>query len=73
MKLLSAQPAGGAMPLGAQRLVLDEATSHLDVGRERQVRAAVNRLKITRIVIAHRPETITSVDRMLVVNGGRCR
>lgn len=51
-------------------LVLDEATSHLDVERERQVNAAVNRLKITRIVIAHRPETIASADRVLVVNNG---
>jgi ATP-binding cassette subfamily B protein RaxB len=51
-------------------LVLDEATSHLDIDRERQVNAAVNRLKITRIVIAHRPETIASADRVLVVNNG---
>jgi ATP-binding cassette subfamily B protein RaxB len=54
-------------------LVLDEATSHLDVERERLVNAAVNRLKITRIVIAHRPETIASADRVLVVEGGRCQ
>nr|WP_184674436.1 peptidase domain-containing ABC transporter [Rhodanobacter sp. A1T4] len=51
-------------------LVLDEATSHLDIERERQVNAAVNRMRITRIVIAHRPETIASAQRALLVNGG---
>lgn len=51
-------------------LVLDEATSHLDVECERQVNAAVNRMQITRIVIAHRPETIASVQHALVVANG---
>ena len=41
-------------------LVLDEATSHLDVSREREVNTAIVRLRVTRIVIAHRPETIAS-------------
>lgn len=52
-------------------LVLDEATSHLDVDRERQVNALVRGLRLTRIVIAHRPETIASADRVLVMSGGR--
>lgn len=51
-------------------LVLDEATSHLDIERERQVNAAVHRLAITRIVIAHRPETIASAQHTLVVANG---
>lgn len=51
-------------------LVLDEATSHLDVERERQVNAAINRLQITRIVIAHRPETIASAPRVLMMIDG---
>ncbi|WHZ18938.1 MAG: Bacteriocin/lantibiotic efflux ABC transporter, permease/ATP-binding protein [Rhodanobacteraceae bacterium] len=51
-------------------LVLDEATSHLDIERERQVNAAVNRLAITRIVIAHRPETIASAQHVLQVSNG---
>jgi len=46
-------------------LVLDEATSHLDVARERLVNGAVQQLKLTRIIIAHRPETIASVDRVI--------
>jgi ATP-binding cassette subfamily B protein RaxB len=52
-------------------LVLDEATSHLDVNNERLVSAAVARLRLTRIVVAHRPETIASCDRVLVMRAGR--
>ena len=52
-------------------LVLDEATSQLDVEGERWVNAAVGRLKLTRVIIAHRPETIASADRVLVLQGGR--
>jgi ATP-binding cassette subfamily B protein RaxB len=51
-------------------LVLDEATSHLDIQRERLVNAAVRQLKITRIVIAHRPETIASADKAIVLRDG---
>ena len=52
-------------------LFLDEATSALDVERERQVNAAVRGLALTRILIAHRPETIASADRVIVLQGGR--
>ncbi len=51
-------------------LVLDEATSHLDVEREQQVNAAVQRLRITRIVIAHRPETVASAHKAVSMGGG---
>lgn len=46
-------------------LVLDEATSHLDVERERLVNAAVQRLRITRVVIAHRPETVAAAGKVI--------
>lgn len=52
-------------------LVLDEATSHLDVQREQQVNAAVSMLNMTRLIVAHRPETIASASRVIVLNGGR--
>lgn len=52
-------------------LILDEATSHLDVIRERQVSEAIRRLGLTRIIVAHRPETIASADRVLVMDAGR--
>lgn len=46
-------------------LVLDEATSHLDVARERQVNDAICNLPVTRITIAHRPETIAMAERVI--------
>ncbi|MFC3815011.1 peptidase domain-containing ABC transporter [Lysobacter sp. GCM10012299] len=52
-------------------LFLDEATSHLNVERERLVNAAVRDLKVTKVIIAHRPETIASADRVLLMHGGR--
>jgi len=52
-------------------LVLDEGTSHLDADHERRVNAAVSRLGITRIIIAHRAETIAAADRVLVLSGGK--
>ena len=52
-------------------LFLDEATSHLDVERERLVNEAVRQLKLTKVIIAHRPETISSADRVLAMQGGR--
>lgn len=51
-------------------LILDEATSHLDIERERQVGAAISSLKLTRIVVAHRKETIEAADRCLLLSGG---
>ena len=51
-------------------LALDEATSHLDVGRERQVNDAIRQLKLTRLIIAHRPETIASADRTVILGQG---
>ncbi|KWO47526.1 ABC transporter [Burkholderia sp. MSMB1459WGS] len=52
-------------------LVLDEATSHLDLHREQQVNAAIGALQMTRVIIAHRPETIASAGRVVMLNGGR--
>jgi ATP-binding cassette subfamily B protein RaxB len=52
-------------------LFLDEATSALDVQKERAVNDAIRSLKLTRIVIAHRPETIASAERVIVLQGGK--
>ncbi len=52
-------------------LLLDEATSHLDVPREQQVNAAIRELPMTRIIVAHRRETILSADRIIVLDKGR--
>jgi len=52
-------------------LFLDEATSALDVQKERAVNDAVRALRLTRIIIAHRPETIASAERVIVLQNGR--
>ncbi|MGN6151023.1 MAG: peptidase domain-containing ABC transporter [Lysobacteraceae bacterium] len=52
-------------------LLLDEATSHLDAERERRINAEIASLRITRLIIAHRQETIRSADRVLLLRDGR--
>lgn len=52
-------------------LILDEATSHLDIKCEQQVNDAVRALKMTRIIVAHRTETIASADRAVTLEQGR--
>jgi ATP-binding cassette subfamily B protein len=51
-------------------LVLDEATSHLDVMTESAVDDNLNRLPCTRIVIAHRLSTIRNADKIFVLEQG---
>ena len=46
-------------------LLLDEATSDLDVTNEKLVNAAIRATRVTRIIVAHRPETIRSADRVI--------
>ncbi len=52
-------------------LVMDEGTSHLDPAREQMVNAAIANLGITRIIIAHRLETIVAASRILAVTRGQ--
>ena len=51
-------------------LILDEATSHLDVRREVMVSSAIRALNITRIIVAHRPQTAETADRIVTLDGG---
>jgi ATP-binding cassette subfamily B protein RaxB len=46
-------------------LVLDEATSHLDAAREASINASIGALDVTRIILAHRQETIASAQRVI--------
>ena len=54
-------------------LVLDEATSNLDVETEREVNAAIRELQSgrTTLTIAHRLSTVQNADRILVLEQGR--
>jgi len=49
-------------------LVLDEATSHLDVPTEQRIAATLARLRMTRIFAAHRPDTIRIADRVIALS-----
>lgn len=62
-----------AMIKDAPILLLDEATSALDTETERQVQAALSRLKQgrTTVVIAHRLSTIVDADTIFVMEDGR--
>ncbi len=52
-------------------LFLDEATSHLDTGTESLVNQSVKGLSMTRITIAHRPQTLQMADRLVILGGER--
>jgi len=52
-------------------LLLDEATSALDNHTQAVVSESLERLKVTRIVIAHRLSTVRQADRVYVVESGR--
>jgi ATP-binding cassette, subfamily B, bacterial CvaB/MchF/RaxB len=52
-------------------LFLDEGTSHLDPAIEAQVNAALATLAITRVIIAHRPQTVAAATRVLRLESGR--
>ncbi|MGN6363916.1 peptidase domain-containing ABC transporter [Asticcacaulis taihuensis] len=45
-------------------ILMDEATSHLDTDNEHQINIELKKLNITRIVIAHRQETLNSADKI---------
>jgi ATP-binding cassette subfamily B protein RaxB len=54
-------------------VVLDEATSHLDVENEAMVNQAVTALSLTRIIVAHRPSTIAMAERVVELAHGSIR
>jgi len=51
-------------------LVLDEATSHLDLGTHLRVHANLATLGTTQIVISHRLDAVSDADTIYVLEGG---
>ena len=49
-------------------LILDEATSHLDSATEARINHALDAASLTRLIIAHRPQTISSASRVLTLS-----
>ncbi|WP_258527896.1 ABC transporter ATP-binding protein [Streptomyces sp. NBRC 110611] len=62
-----------ALLIGAPVLVLDEAMSFADAKTEAEIRRALDALMAgrTQLVIAHRLETVTRADRIVVLERGR--
>ncbi len=52
-------------------LLLDEATSHLDIKCEKSISQSLQNIDMTRIAIAHRPETIRAAQRILEIHQGQ--
>jgi ATP-binding cassette subfamily C protein len=52
-------------------LLFDEATSALDNVTQAKVTESLNKLKATRVVVAHRLSTVINADRICVVDQGR--
>ncbi len=62
-----------ALVADPQLIILDEATSSVDIATERRIEEALDRLLVgrTAVVIAHRLSTIRRADRIVVVEDGR--
>ncbi len=54
-------------------LLMDEGTAHLDSRTERLVNEGIGALGITRIIVAHRAETLACADRVFVLERGKLR
>ncbi len=54
-------------------LLMDEATSHLDVDSERKIQASLHVFfkQVTAVVIAHRLSTLKEMDEVIVMHGGK--
>lgn len=54
-------------------LFLDEATSHLDFDTEKIINQHIKKLGITRVIIAHRQETMAIADRVIKLGDAQIR
>ena len=60
-----------ALAMKPSIVICDEATSALDNRTQAIVTKSLDRLKATRIVVAHRLSTIRNADRIIVLDNGR--
>ncbi|MEO0540973.1 MAG: NHLP bacteriocin export ABC transporter permease/ATPase subunit [Cyanobacteria bacterium P01_A01_bin.105] len=60
-----------ALALNPKMLLLDEATSALDNRTQAIVSESLDRLNVTRVVVAHRLSTIRNADKIYVIKAGR--
>jgi ATP-binding cassette subfamily B protein RaxB len=51
-------------------LIMDEGTAHLDAAHEQVVNSAISAMGITRIIIAHRQETVEAAERVMIMLNG---
>ena len=49
-------------------LFLDEASSHLDINNERVINDNLRQLNITKIMVAHRQETLNTADNVVYLS-----
>ncbi|HGI8327068.1 TPA: hypothetical protein ACJVEG_002089, partial [Neisseria meningitidis] len=49
-------------------LFLDEASSHLDINNERVINDNLRQLNITKIMVAHRQETLNTADSVVYLD-----
>ena len=54
-------------------LFLDEGTAHLDIATETRVNQSLRNLGMTRVIVAHRPDTINLAQRVITVGAGPVR
>lgn len=60
-----------ALAMKPSVIICDEATSALDNRTQAIVSKSLDKLKATRIVVAHRLSTIRNADRIIVLDQGR--
>lgn len=54
-------------------LIMDEGTAHLDAAHERKINTAIEELGVTRVIIAHRRETLDVAQRVYVLEDHKLR
>jgi ATP-binding cassette subfamily B protein RaxB len=52
-------------------LFMDEGTSQLDIRVEHAINDNISKLNITRLIVAHRPDTLRIADRVLNLSNGK--